>query len=139
MISLIKTILGRYWWIGLAIIVFYLAVNFAIKKTREIDAEINAADRKIEAVTAQLKEANDVIRQMHNEHEIALEVANQALRERVEIYEKARERICRAEEVMGNNTNFCEQLIPDDLSRLWEAPAAGNNDSNQNNNLSTSE
>lgn len=125
MLSLIKELVTKYWWIALGAFVFFMAVSFAIRKTRAIDTEISDAYRKIDKVTAQLKEANDVIKQMHDEHEIALEVANQALRERLAIYEEARERICRAEEAIGSNTNFCDQLIPDDISLLWDTPTAG--------------
>lgn len=125
--SLLKSFVLKHWWIALAAVVLGMAVSFAVKNTQVINQKIIDANRKIAEVTAELHEANAVIRQMHDEHEVALEVANQALRERVEIYEEARERICMAEKAIGSNTNFCDQLIPDDISMLWTTPAAGNN------------
>lgn len=64
--------------------------------------------------------ANETIAFMKLEHEAAIVAANDANLDRKQIYETARENLCRAETALGNNSVFCDMPIPDDIRLLWE-------------------
>lgn len=127
LLSLLKRIPNAVWLLALAIGLLLVCVKYANWKTDRIDAELDRAKREIAEANMKLETAGEIIQQMHDEHEIALESANNALRERIEIYEAARERICKAEKAIGGNTDFCNQLLPDDLRMLWQGSEAGIN------------
>lgn len=120
MIRLIKYLFNKYWVWGLGILLFGLIVVFSIWKTNLINASIADTQRQINEANARLATAYEIIDKMHDEHDAALEAANIALKERMEIYEAARDRICEAEKRIGGNTDFCSQLVPDDIVRLWK-------------------
>lgn len=120
MINLIKLIPSKY-WLGLSIVLLVcLAFGLSIWKASSIDARMDEAQRQIDEANTRLKTAYDIIDKMHTEHDTALEAANTALKERMEIYEAARDRICEAEKRIHGNSNFCDQLVPDDIVRLWK-------------------
>lgn len=120
MINLIKYLFKKYWVWSLGILLFGLIVVFSIWKTNLINASIADTQRQINEANARLATAYEIIDKMHDEHDAALEAANIALKERMEIYEAARDRICEAEKRIGGNTDFCSQLVPDDIVRLWK-------------------
>lgn len=120
MMSLIKSFFTKYWVWGLAILLASMITAFSVWKTNLIDKSVADTQRQIDEANAKLKTAYEIIDKMHDEHDAALEAANAALKERMEIYEEARERICSAEAAIGSNTNFCDQLLPDDIVRLWK-------------------
>lgn len=66
--------------------------------------------------------ADGIIAMMKLEHEAARIAANDAKLGRQEVYEQAREKLCRAETALGNNSVFCDMPIPDDLRVLWDKP-----------------
>lgn len=108
-------------WLGLgAALLVLLCLAFSNWQAKQVSTQISDAKNKIEKAEAKLNTAYEIIDKMHTEHDAALEAANQALRERVEIYEAARDRICEAEKRISGNTDFCSQLVPDDIVRLWK-------------------
>lgn len=118
--TLIISILKKYWVYGLAILLAFLITAFSVWKTNMIDKSVAETQRQIEEAKAKLKTAYEIIDKMHDEHDAALEAANTALKERMEIYEAARDRICEAEKRINGNSAFCDQLVPDDIVRLWK-------------------
>lgn len=118
--TLIVALLKKYWVYGLAILLAILITAFSIWKTNLIDKNVADTQRQIEEANAKLKTAYEIIDKMHDEHDAALEAANAAMKERMEIYEAARDRICEAEKRINGNSAFCDQLVPDDIVRLWK-------------------
>lgn len=104
--------------IGIAIILGSTALS--IWKTNSVERKLVNAEKKIARANERLKTANAIIKEMRSEHTAAIQLANTALKERMEIYENARERICEAEKRIGSNTDFCNQLMPDDIVQLWK-------------------
>lgn len=66
--------------------------------------------------------ADEIIALMKLEHQAAIVAAHDANLSRREIYEQAKDKLCRAETAMGQNSVFCDMPIPDDLRLLWEKP-----------------
>lgn len=124
MLALLKNLPKTVWLVVGAIALFILCISFANWKTDLVSSEIAKAKNEIAETKAKLNTAYEIIDKMHDEHEAALETANAALKERLEIYETARERICEAEKKIGGNTDFCNQLVPDDIIMLWRAQDA---------------
>lgn len=122
--TLLMTLLKKYWIYGIAILLACLITAFSIWKTNLIDKSVAETQRQIEEANARLGEAYKIIDKMHTEHDAALEAANTALKERIEIYEAARDRICEAEKRINGNSTFCDQLVPDDIVRLWKVQDA---------------
>lgn len=118
--TMIVALLKKYWVYGLAILLAILITAFSVWKTSLIDKSVADTQRQIEEANAKLKTAYEIIDKMHDEHDAALEAANTALKERMEIYEAARDRICEAEKRINGNSAFCDQLVPDDIVRLWK-------------------
>lgn len=104
--------------LGIGVILGSTAIS--IWKTNSVERKLVSAEKKIARANERLKTANAIIKQMRSEHASAIQLANTALKERMEIYENARERICEAEKRIGGNTDFCNQLMPDDIVRLWK-------------------
>lgn len=120
LLNFVKNISDKV-WLGLgAILLFILCIAFSNWQAKQVSTQISDAKNKIEKAEAKLNTAYEIIDKMHTEHDAALEAANQALRERVEIYEAARDRICEAEKRINGNSKFCNQLVPDDIVRLWK-------------------
>lgn len=116
--------------IGILIILGSTMVS--IWKTNAVEAKLVNAEKKIARANERLKTANAIIKQMHDEHDAAIQLANTALKERMEIYQNARERICEAEKRIGSNTDFCNQLMPDDIVRLWQEQDRARNSVSKN-------
>lgn len=66
--------------------------------------------------------ADEIIAIMKLEHEASRIAAKDAELGRREVYELAKEKLCRAETALGNNSVFCDMPIPDDVRLLWEKP-----------------
>lgn len=120
MISFIKALVLKYWAWGLAVLLAITVIAYSNWQTRLIDKSMADTQQKIEQANTRLAEAYKIIDKMHDEHDAALEAANAALKERMEIYEAARDRICEAEKRINGNSAFCDQLVPDDIVRLWK-------------------
>lgn len=126
LISLLKKVSGKVWIGLLAGGLFVICLWFANWKADMVESEIAEANRKVEEANAKLVATGAIIQKMHDEHEAALESANAALRERIKIYETARERICEAEKRIGGHSDFCNQFVPDDITGLlYDENAAG--------------
>lgn len=108
-------------WLGLGgALLLILCIAFSNWQAGRINTQIIDAQNKIDQAEAKLNTAYEIIDKMHTEHDAALEAANQALKDRVDIYEAARDRICEAEKRINGNSKFCDQLVPDDIVRLWK-------------------
>lgn len=75
------------------------------------------------AMQKKIDRANDTIAMMKLEHEAAIVATQEANSSRRQIYEIAKERLCKAETALGNNSVFCDMPIPDDLRLLWQKPS----------------
>lgn len=129
--TMLIALLKKYWIYGIAILLACLITAFSVWKTKLIDKNMAETQQKIEEANTRLAEAYKIIDKMHTEHDAALEAANIALKERMEIYEAARDRICEAEKRINGNSAFCDQLVPDDIVRLWKEQDSARMSGNQ--------
>lgn len=86
---------------------------------------------RVDYLQGKLIEADATIDTMKKEHNKAIIAVNEAFKERKEIYEQAKERLCEAERRIGQNSAFCEQSIPDDLM-LWKDSITKRNSTGDN-------
>lgn len=74
------------------------------------------------ALQKKIDTANETIAIMKLEHEAARIAANDAKIGREEVYEMAKEKLCKAETAINGNSVFCDMVIPDDFKLLWKKP-----------------
>lgn len=74
------------------------------------------------ALQKKIDRADEIIAIMKLEHQAAIIASHDAALGRRQVYEQAKDKLCRAETAMGQNSVFCDMPIPDDLRLLWEKP-----------------
>lgn len=90
-------------------LLFALAISLSECRDRAFQAKIDEAESKLKAMT--------------EEHARSMEIAQRAMARREEVLEREREKICRAQEAMGENSDFCDMPLPDGLRLLFNEEA----------------
>lgn len=94
-------------WV-VAIVLVMATSSFFTWRTNSLQKKIDRAD--------------EIIAIMKLEHQAAIIASKDASLGRREVYEQAKDKLCRAETALGENSVFCDMPIPDDLRLLWEKP-----------------
>lgn len=90
---------------------------------------ISLSECRDQAFQAKIEESERKLQEMADEHARSIEIAQRAMARREEVLEREREKVCRAQAAMGENSDFCDMDIPDSLRLLFEENAGTDHDS----------